>query len=55
MLPYDIFVYHQRKMAKQKEGLQQALNIYSISQKISLVNPQFDFYNKVLRIAQKMC
>ena len=24
-----------------KEGLQEALNIYSIAQKISLVNPQF--------------
>ena len=36
-----------------KEDFLQALNIYSIPQKISFVNPQFCFYNKVLPIAQK--
>ena len=39
---------------KQKEDLQQALNIFSISQKNPLVKTQFYFLNKVLPIAQKI-
>ena len=48
---------HQRQThceQNKKEGFLQALNIYSISQKFSLVNPQFYFFNKVLRIVQKL-
>ena len=36
-----------------KESLLQALNIFSISQKYSLVNPQFYSWGKVLPIVQK--
>ena len=46
-------LFTQKPVKQKKEDLLQALNIFSISQKDSLVNPKFYFRSKVLPIVQK--